>query len=173
MIGAAVRSFLASCNSPCYLSAVPLQAPLPPLTRSPSPVSSGQRHPITLRLRLCSWDVFPYDLFPNQLRPADLLLGQVSNGEAGYGILASPARAGERSTSSARLHPSDLTCGTFSHTTCYPISCALWACFSDRSVSGERSEPIGALGVQSHFIAKKDSAQEIPCRADRNLPIKF
>ena len=35
--------------------------------------------------------------------------------------------------------------GTFSHTTCFPLSCALWACFSDRSVSGERSEPIGAL----------------------------
>ena len=35
--------------------------------------------------------------------------------------------------------------GTFSHTTCFPFSCALRACFSDRSVSGERSEPIGAL----------------------------
>ena len=35
--------------------------------------------------------------------------------------------------------------GTFSHTTCFPFSCALWACFSDRSVRGERSEPIGAL----------------------------
>ena len=34
--------------------------------------------------------------------------------------------------------------GTFSHTTRFPFSCALWACFSDRSVSGERSEPIGA-----------------------------
>ena len=34
--------------------------------------------------------------------------------------------------------------GTFSHTTCFPFSCALWACFSDRSVSGERSEPMGA-----------------------------
>ena len=34
--------------------------------------------------------------------------------------------------------------GTFSHTTCFPFSCALRACFSDRSVSGERSEPIGA-----------------------------
>ena len=34
--------------------------------------------------------------------------------------------------------------GTFSHTTCFPFSCALWACFSDRSVSGERNEPIGA-----------------------------
>ena len=33
--------------------------------------------------------------------------------------------------------------GTFSHTTCFPFSCALWARFSDRSVSGERSEPIG------------------------------
>ena len=35
--------------------------------------------------------------------------------------------------------------GSFSHTTCFPISNPLWACFSDRSVSGERSEPIGAL----------------------------
>ena len=35
--------------------------------------------------------------------------------------------------------------GTFSHTTCFPFSCALWACFSDRSVSDEHSEPIGAL----------------------------
>ena len=35
--------------------------------------------------------------------------------------------------------------GTFSHTTCFPFSCALWACFSDRSVSDERSEPMGAL----------------------------
>ena len=41
-------------------------------TRSPSPVSSGQRQPITLRYRLCSWDVFPYDLLPNQLRPFGL-----------------------------------------------------------------------------------------------------
>ena len=49
-----------------------LGAPLPPLTRSPSPVVSGQRHPITLRYRLCSWDVFPYDLLPNQLRPFGL-----------------------------------------------------------------------------------------------------
>ena len=40
--------------------------------------ASGQRHPIALRYRSCSWDVFPYDLFPNQLRPTDLLLGQVS-----------------------------------------------------------------------------------------------
>ena len=32
--------------------------------------------------------------------------------------------------------------GTFSHTTCFPISYALWACSSDRSVSGERSESI-------------------------------
>ena len=34
--------------------------------------------------------------------------------------------------------------GTFSHTTCFPFSYALWACFSDRSVSGECSEPMGA-----------------------------
>ena len=45
-------------------------------------MSSDQRHPITFRLRLCSWDVFPYDLLPDQLRPIGLLLGQVSNGEA-------------------------------------------------------------------------------------------
>ena len=40
--------------------------------------TSGQRRPIALRLRSCSWDVFACDLFPNQLRPMDLLLGQVS-----------------------------------------------------------------------------------------------
>ena len=28
--------------------------------------------------RSCSWDIFAYDLLPNQLRPTDLLLGQVS-----------------------------------------------------------------------------------------------
>ncbi|WP_273077911.1 hypothetical protein, partial [Selenomonas felix] len=28
--------------------------------------------------------------------------------------------------------------GTFSHTTCFPISCALWACFLDRPASGGR-----------------------------------
>ena len=28
--------------------------------------------------------------------------------------------------------------GTFSHTTCFPISYALWACFLDRSASGGR-----------------------------------
>ena len=37
--------------------------------------------PITHRCRSCSWDVFPYDLLPNQLRPVDLLLGQVSKGD--------------------------------------------------------------------------------------------
>ena len=42
---------------------------------------SGQRQPITHRCRSCSWDVFPYDLLPNQLRPVDLLLGQVSKGD--------------------------------------------------------------------------------------------
>ena len=36
-----------------------------------SPVG-GQRQPITHRWRSCSWDVFPYDLFPNQLRPLGL-----------------------------------------------------------------------------------------------------
>ena len=28
--------------------------------------------------RSCSWNIFAYDLLPNQLRPTDLLLGQVS-----------------------------------------------------------------------------------------------
>ena len=42
---------------------------------------SGQRQPITHRCRSCDWDVFPYDLLPNQLRPVDLLLGQVSKGD--------------------------------------------------------------------------------------------
>ena len=28
--------------------------------------------------RSCSWDIFAYDLLPNQRRPTDLLLGQVS-----------------------------------------------------------------------------------------------
>ena len=60
-------------------------------------------HPITLRLCLCSWDVFPYDLFPNQLRPTDLLLGQVSNGGGwNYGILASPVATGEVASAASR-----------------------------------------------------------------------
>ena len=42
---------------------------------------SGQCQPIIHRYRSCSWDVFPYDLLPNQLRPVDLLLGQVSKGD--------------------------------------------------------------------------------------------
>ena len=45
------------CISPHWLAAL-----------ATSPVS-GQRQPITHRWRSCSWDVFPYDLFPNQLRP--------------------------------------------------------------------------------------------------------
>ncbi len=45
----------------------------PPLLRG-----SGQRQPITHRYRSCSWDVFAYDLLPNQLRSTNLLLGQVS-----------------------------------------------------------------------------------------------
>ena len=47
----------------------------------PVMTESGQRQPITHRWRSCSWDVFPYDLLPNQLRPVDLLLGQVSKGD--------------------------------------------------------------------------------------------
>ena len=77
------------------MSAVSLQVPLPPLTRSPSPVSSGQRHPITLRLRLCSWDVFPYDLLPNQLRPFGLAswTGQ-QRGRLGLRHLSFPRQSG-------------------------------------------------------------------------------
>ena len=41
-------------------------------------LGGGQRQPITRRCRSCSWDVFAYDLFPVQLRPTGLLLGQVS-----------------------------------------------------------------------------------------------
>ena len=47
---------------------------------SPSRISyylSGQRHPITLRFRSRSWDVFACDLFPNQLHPSASLHGQV------------------------------------------------------------------------------------------------
>ena len=85
-----------------YVSGIATSAPST-ATRSPSPVTSGQRHPITLRLRLCSWDVFPYDLFPNQLRPTDLLLGQVNNrGGWNYGILASPVATGEVASAASR-----------------------------------------------------------------------
>ena len=52
----------------------------------PVMTGSGQRQPITHRCRSCSWDVFPYDLLPNQLRPVDLLLGQVSNGGSYYAV---------------------------------------------------------------------------------------
>ena len=56
-------------------AAIPLSKAFPVIT------GSGQRQPITHRCRSCSWDVFPYDLSPNQLRPVDLLLGQVSKGD--------------------------------------------------------------------------------------------
>ena len=51
----------------------------------PVMTGSGQRQLITHCWRSCSWDVFPYDLLPNQLRPVDLLLGQVSKGDRGSG----------------------------------------------------------------------------------------
>ena len=41
---------------------------------------SGQRHPITLRWRSCSWDVFPYDLLPNQLRLRACFLDRSAGG---------------------------------------------------------------------------------------------
>ena len=42
-------------------------------------IAGGQRRPIMPRAsRSHSRDVFAYDLFPNQLRPSGLLLGQVS-----------------------------------------------------------------------------------------------
>ena len=46
---------------------------------SPSRITyylSGQRHPITLRFRSRSWDVFACDLFPNQLRFLDRSVSQ-------------------------------------------------------------------------------------------------
>ena len=48
------------------------------LKRNTCSLLSGQRLPITLRFRSCSWDVFAYDLFPVQLRLSGSLLGQVS-----------------------------------------------------------------------------------------------
>ena len=48
------------------------------LKRNTCSLLSGQRLPITLRFRLCSWDVFAYDLLPVQLRLSGSLLGQVS-----------------------------------------------------------------------------------------------
>ena len=56
----------------------------------PCGTGSGQRQPITHRCRSCSWDVFPYDLLPNQLRPVDLLLGQVSKGDR-EAVVGAPA----------------------------------------------------------------------------------
>ena len=43
-----------------------------------------------------------------------------------------------RSTSANRASPSVRVLGTFSHTTYYPIICALGACFLDRSAGGLR-----------------------------------
>ena len=87
------------CRSSRYLGASFPFSPPPPLMRSPSPArageaemagyslppslrGSGQRRPIAFRYRSCSWDVFPYDLLPDRLRPMDLPLGQVSKWRA-------------------------------------------------------------------------------------------
>ena len=87
------------CRSSRHLGASFSFSPPPPLTRSPSPArageaemagyslppslrGSGQRRPIAFRYRSCSWDVFPYDLLPDRLRPMDLPLGQVSKWRA-------------------------------------------------------------------------------------------
>ena len=87
------------CRSSRYLGASFPFSPPPPLMRSPSPArageaemtgsslppslrGSGQRRPIAFRYRSCSWDVFPYDLLPDRLRPMDLPLGQVSKWHA-------------------------------------------------------------------------------------------
>ena len=46
-----------------------------------SPARAGERSTSsnhTSPFGLCSWEVFPYDLLPAQLRPSGLLLGQVS-----------------------------------------------------------------------------------------------
>ena len=68
-----------------------------------------------------------------------------------YGMQLPLSEAGERSTSSNHTSPFGLVLGRFSHTTCYPLSCALRACFSDRSVSAEQREAIGALVAHTHF----------------------
>ena len=50
-----------------------------------SPVTTGERSTSsnhTSPFGLCSWEVFPYDLLPAQLRPSGLLLGQVSKWRA-------------------------------------------------------------------------------------------
>ena len=61
--------------------------------------------------------------------------------------------------------------GTFSHTTCFPFSCALWACFSDRSVSGERSEPIGALMPHvALWVVQPDCTNGIDHRGRVSMP---
>jgi len=39
--------------------------------------------------------------------------------------------------SANRLRPLDLTLGTLSHTTCYPIACALQALLLDKSACGD------------------------------------
>ena len=61
--------------------------------------------------------------------------------------------------------------GTFSHTTCFPFSCALWACFSDRSVSGERSEPMGALMPHAALWVVQQAGEHPAVRAsDVSIP---
>ena len=50
-----------------------------------SPADAGERSTSsnhTSPFGLCSWEVFPYDLLPAQLRPSGLLLGQVSKWRA-------------------------------------------------------------------------------------------
>ena len=44
--------------------------------------------------------------------------------------------------------------GTFSHTTCFPISCALWACFLDRSVSGGRGACSNLVDIMTRAVAR-------------------
>ena len=77
--------------------------------------------------------------FPISCVLSDLLLGQVSNG-GGFALrhISFPRpRRGSGQPLPITLRLSACVLGRFSHTTCYPFSCALWACFSDRSVSGE------------------------------------
>ena len=49
-----------------------------------SPAGAGERSTSANHTSFysCSWDVFPYDLFPAQLCPMGLLLGQVSKWRA-------------------------------------------------------------------------------------------
>ena len=101
-------------------------------------------------------DVFAFEPFPNRLRPSDLPLGRLRSGQrqpitlrlqlaflgrfriraisqssASFGLASWTAQ--ERSTSTAHLRSSSLICGTFSHSSRFPIVCVLRTCLLDGS----------------------------------------